>query len=309
TCNKITRVIGLISAVSAAKTKVARAEQTVEEAKAEAKRRARQRLNSANFEESFQNLKLLVEKTAQVLERRKADQEKQLKVVASRKAVCLQTKEEAARALQKLDEQLTAQEADLKSEEEHLLTLVNGSPEHATLTTKISDLKADAEELRGKRNAALALFNSKERFAKQLETYEQAHQRTRDSLLILMTSLKSDNEERMVTFRSRLELQKGLNEVMAGDRLDEVGVETDRRNLQAAVAVTSAIDRMLVKKFEKHPERIKDIEATRAAWAEHTARIRERYSAIIERYKENYGIDPTGSSYFNYPGEGGNTPA
>ena len=295
------------AAITATKSEVERAELAVSDSKSEANSRARKRLLSASFEESLQELQLRTSKAIKILEGRRAELENQLNVVGIRKITAFQVKEEAAQALNNLDQQLNDKEAELKNEEERLPGLENGSPEHAAQTAKISALKKAVEDLRGKRNAALVLFQSKEKFSKELETHEQVHQRLKDNVVMWITSLRSDTEERVVTFRSRLEAQKGLSDVNVAQELDKVTSAVDQRNLEFMVAAAGAADRLRMEKLEKHPERIKDVEAAKAAFAENIALIRKREEAMVEYFRKNYGIDPTESSFFHYTNDGGNT--
>lgn len=291
------------SAVASAQAEVAKADQTTKDAESEAKRRARQRLLSANFEQSLQELQLRANRTIQILTLRRNDHEKQLEAVSVRKVAALKTKEEAAQALSNLDQELNKKEAELLHEEEAITPLENGSPEHATQTTKISQLKAIVEDIRGKRNSAFTLHQSKEKFSKELETHEQVHQRLKDNVIMWITAIKSDTEERVVTFRSRLEAQKGLSDVSVAKELDELSSMVDQKNLEFMVAAAGAADRLRMEKLEKHPGRMKEIEATQAAFAENIALIREREIELVNYYKDNYGIDPTKSSFFHYAGK------
>jgi hypothetical protein len=291
------------SAIERTDAEVAAAEAGVAEAKQEARRRARQRLLSADMERSLQEFQLRVQKTIGIMTERMREIEKQLKTVAGRKATAFDVKEQAARALEKLDDELNGKEAALKREEELLPTLENGTPQHAEQTTKISNLRAAVEELRGRRNTAFVLFQSKEKFAAELEVHERTQQKLRDNQQMWITSLRSDTEERVVTFRSRLEAQKAVSDQDVAKNLDELGAEADQRNLEFMAAAGAASDRLRMEKIEKHPKRLQDVAAVQAAQAEAVAAIRTREAKMIQYFKEKYGIDPTRSSFFHYADE------
>ena len=55
-----------------------------------------------------------------------------------------------------------------------------------------------------------------------------------------------------------------------------------------------------MEKIEKHPERIAKMDEVQAAQAEAVQKIRMREKEAIQWFKENYGIDPTRSSFFSY---------
>ena len=115
-----------------------------------------------------------------------------------------------------------------------------------------------------------------------------------------ITSLRSDTEERVVTFRSRLEAMKAASDQDVAKNLDALGAEADRRNAQYMATVGAASDRLRMEKVESHPKRIAEIAAIAAAQAEAIQQIRVREKAAIDHFKQLYGIDPTESSFFHY---------
>jgi len=261
---------------------------------------ARQRLLSANIEASLQEFMVRVEKTIQIMQQRMKEIESQLQTVSLRKQKAFEVKEQAAEALEKLDQELNKKEADLKREEDLLQSFINGSPEHASQTKKISDLRADVERVRGARNTAFVLYQSKEKFASELEIHERTQMKLRDNQRMWITSLRSDTEERIVTFKSRLEAMKAASDQNVAKALDDLGAEADQRNAEYMASVGAASDRLRMEKIEKHPQRIAAIAAVAAAQAEAVQQIRVREAAAIEHFKKLYGIDPTESSFFHY---------
>lgn len=288
------------SAINAADQKVKDFTQRLENAKLEAKRLARQRLLQANIEGSLQEFMVRVDKTIQIMQRRMKEIEAQLQVVSLRKGKAFEVKAQAAQALEKLDQELNKKEADLKREEDLIQTFVNGSPEYAIQTKKISDLRADVERVRGSRNTAFVLYQSKEKFAAELEIHERTQMKLRDNQRMWIASLKSDTEERVVTFKSRLEAMKAASDQNVARALDDLGAEADQRNAEYMAAVGAASDRLRMEKIEKHPQRVAAIAAVAAAQAEAVQQIRVREAAAIEHFKKLYGIDPTASSFFHY---------
>ena len=287
-------------ALSDARAAQNRAEIELKEAQSEVSRRSRQRLLKADMEASLQEFMLRVEKTIQIMERRKTVIERQLKAVTVKKEGAFAVKEEAARALEQLDQELNAAEERLRSEEDHLDALENGTAEHAEQTQKISALRAEVEDLRGRRNTAFVLFQSKEKFASELEVHERTQMKLRDNQRMWITALRSDTEERVVTFRSRLEAMKAMADQDIAKELDELGADVDQKNVEYMARAGAVSDELRMQRMEKHPERIAEIAAARAAQAEAIQRIRERERRMIEQFKELYGIDPTESSFFHY---------
>lgn len=287
-------------AVVEAEQAILRAQQRIKDAEAEAKRRARQRLMSASFEQSLQEIMLRVDNTIGIMRERMKTVGEQLSAVVNRKKQAFALKEQAAQALEKLEADLNASESELEREEETLTTMVHGSSEYTEQEAKISNLKARVEDIRGRRNAAFTLFQSKEKFAVELEIHERTQTKLRDNLRMWITALQSDTEERVVTFRSRLEAMKAVSDQDIAKQLDDIGAEADQRNAEYMARAGSASDRLRMERVEKHPERIKKVVEVLSAQAEAVAKIREREQKSIEEFKKRYGIDPTKSSFFHY---------
>ena len=291
-------------AIARAQEEIEESKQQLEDVKVQVQREARQRLMQADIETSLQEFMVRVEKTIIIMEGRKTQIEAQLRGVTMKKQNAFQVKEQAARALEQLDQQLNDAEARLKEEEEMLSSLVNGTQEHAAQTQKISDSRAAVEDLRGKRNTAFVLFQSKEKFASELEVHERTQMKLRDNQRMWITALRSDTEERVVTFRSRLEAMKAMADQDIAKQLDDLGAEVDQKNVEYMARAGAVSDELRMKRMEKHPQRIADIASARAAQAEAIQRIRERELVMIQQFKEQYGIDPTASSFFHYEGAG-----
>lgn len=277
----------------------------VETAQVQAKKMARDRLMKASIEESLQQFMFKVEKTIEIMEERRKEVQKQLEAVSARKAEAFHVKEQAAELLEKLDADLNESEAELQSREAELDTMVNGSPEYVAAEKDISALRKKVEEIRGRRNQALVLFQSKERFAAELDVHEKSQMKLRDNQDAWITLLKSDTEERLVTFRSRLEAMKAMSDQDVAQNLDNLGTAIDKSNVDFMAKVGSASDRRRMEMVESQPERIKKIEEARAAQAEAQARIREREHEALKQFREKYNIDPLDSSFFTYTEEEG----
>ena len=289
-------------AIADAESDLKQAQQSLEDNASKIRRESRQRLLQANIESSLQEFMLRVEKTINIMEARKTEIERQLKSVTLKKDAAFKVKEQAARVIEELDQELNEAEDRLRAEEDHMESLINGSAEHATQTQKISELRAEVEDLRGRRNTALVLYQSKEKFAAELEVHERTQMKLRDNQRMWITALRSDTEERVVTFRSRLEAMKAMADQDIAKQLDDMGAELDQKNVEYMARAGAVSDELRMKRMEKHPERVAEIANVRAAQAEAIQRIRERELKMIEQFKEQYGIDPTKSSFFHYEG-------
>ncbi|MAS96755.1 MAG: hypothetical protein CMO55_26485 [Verrucomicrobiales bacterium] len=294
-------------ALREARAGLEKAQTGVETAQIRVKKMARDRLMKASIEESLQQFMFKVEKTIEIMEERRKEVQKQLESVSNRKSEAFRVKEQAAELLEKLDAELNESEGELQSREAELDTMVNGSPEYVAAEKDISALRKKVEEIRGRRNQALVLFQSKERFAAELDVHEKSQMKLRDNQDAWITLLKSDTEERLVTFRSRLEAMKAMSDQDVAQNLDNLGTAIDKSNVDFMAKVGSASDRRRMEMVESQPERIKKIEEARAAQAEAQARIREREHEALAQFRDKYNIDPLDSSFFTYTEDEGST--
>jgi hypothetical protein len=276
------------------------AQKALADAKTKAAQMARQRIMKASMSDSMQEFLLKVNRTIGIMEARKKAIEVQIETVTARKKEAFRVKEGASQKLEELNLKLNQQETQLKQEEEAQTGLVNGSPEYVAQERKVSDLRHEVEATRGSRNNALVLFQSKERFATELEIHEKAQMKLRDNQRSWITLLKSDTQERVVTFNSRLEAMKAMSDQDVAQSLDKVGVEMDARNSEFMASVGSASDKARMGMIENQPERVKRISKALAAQAEAQQLIREREQQVIEDFRRKYGIDPLDSSFFTY---------
>ncbi len=291
-------------AVAEAKKNIEQAQNRIQEAGKEAKRLSRQALLTADMEQSLQDFNYKVEKTIQIMERRLDDIRGQVDAVSTRKSAAFASKEKAAADLEKYDQELNGAEASLEREEELVDTFVNGTVDHSQQVEKVSDLRATVEDLRGKRNTAFTLFQSKEKFAAELEIHERTQMKLRDNQLMWITALKSDTEERVITFRSRLEAMKASSDQEAAKKYDDVGAAIDQNNAEYMAQAGVASDRLRMDKVEKHGDRMAEMAEASGAQAEAIAKVRLQEAKALEEFRNKYGIDPTKSSFFSYNDEG-----
>src|SRR4051812_12483008 len=291
-------------ALTSAKANLEQAQARLAESQARVKKMARERLMSADIEESMQQYSVMVANTIKIMDGRHKTTAAQLKIVTARKAEAFKIKEQAAQALERLEQQLNALESDLQAAEELKGSMVNGSQDYVAQEQVVSNLKVQAEEVRGNRNTAHTIFLSKERYSSELEIHEIATRKTFDTQKVWIAKSKSDSEERQVTFVSRVEQMKAMADFDVIQNQDAVGGRIDLSNASFMAASSAAADRARMTMLEGHPDQMRALEQIRSAQAEHIAQIREREGALIDDFKNRWGIDPFAGSYLH--GEGTN---
>lgn len=277
--------------------KVEKATAALKEAEAEAKKRMRARLKSANYEQSTQIFQRRVAETIRIMEAGMKSVGEQLKNVTVRKKEAFKTLAEAATAMKEIEAKTKRAEAQLKSAEDELATLPNGTPDFVTQQAKVSDLREKVTSLNGDYNTALAIHQSKERFAAQLEVHEITNTKLRDNLRNWITVLKSDTLERVATINSRLEAAKRMVEQEVAARIDTLGSKFDQESTEFMAKAGRVSDDLRMKRIEEQPKRMRDLVEVLKAQAAASRDIQKREDAVRKDFEQRYGIDPFAGSF------------
>ncbi len=279
---------------------LAEARSRLESAEVESKRLARSRLMNATLDRSLSHYTTQVARVIDIMTNRKKDIEVQLAGVSKRRQQALEMKQQASRRVEELDLNLNELEQGLKLAEQELAGLTHGSSQHVAKETEVSNLRNRVETIRGDRNTALAVFQSKERFAEELQIHETTQRKLRDNQTIWIAILRSDTQERLTTFASRLEAMKGMADQQVAQGMDQIGTEIDGRNAETLARIGATSDRIRMDMVEAHPERVRRILNAAGAQAEAIARLRERELEAIAAFRDHYGIDPKATSFFSF---------
>lgn len=269
------------------------ANQALVDSKNQAAKLMRNRLLNQDMDASLQEFQVKVDATIEIMKRRLEDIKTQVDVVGTRKDAAFEAKEQAARDLETATSDLETKESELETEDEILIEIPNGSAEYVEQEQVISAIKKDLEDIRGQRNIKLALFESKEKFATELEVHLAAQQKLRSNQEMWITVLESDTEERVVTFKSRLEAMQASSDQEIAQQLDNLGAKVDQNNAEYMASVTVASDKMVTEKFAAHPERQEEMSIVHAAQLEAIAMVEKKHKAFVQAMADKYGIDPT----------------
>lgn len=291
------------SKTASAQAMVDRAKAAISAAEVESKRLTRSRLMSATLDKSLQNFVMQVSKIIDIMTTRLSAIEEQVGKVSARREQALQMKQAAATKLEELDAKLSQMEQQLQLAEQELQGLTNGSAQYVAKESEVSTLRNQVENVRGDRNTALAVYNSKERFAQELQIHETAQRKLRDNQRIWIAVLKSDTQERLTTFASRLEAMKGMSDQQVAQGMDQIGTEIDGRNAETMARVGATSDKVRQEMFEAQPERIRRILSAMSAQQEAIAQMRAREQDAVKAFRARYGIDPKAESFFSFGGE------
>ena len=248
----------------------------------------------------MQELDLRTKKAIDIMTERRKTVNEQLRIAIQKKTETFKLKEQAAKILQDLDTNLTNFESDLRQAQDVLGTYVNGTPEHVAQSEVVSNLQTHVEETRGSRNIALVDFEKHEEAVEYFQAHENAHRTLRDSLAMWIVMLTRSNEVRRVLFKSRLEAMRASGDEEVAHTYNKVGQEADLRGLEYMVRVRAVSTEAVLRTIEEHPGIMETIHGALAASAESEQGFRLRFSEAIEKFKQQYGYDPTEAFYFHY---------
>ncbi len=284
-------------AVTAANAEIVAAKLALDETKKRVARMARTRLQTADIEQSMQNYMSMSDRSQQVMMKRHEKIGAQLQIVRARLTAAQAIKKQSAAALETLEQQLAAAEQDLIAEESQLSELTNGTPAYSDQEKKISDLRSKAEEIRGNRNVAQTIYQSKEEFVAQLEVHITATRRTHENQKIWMGKQESDNEERQVTWMNKLEMMKAMADMEVAVARDDAGSKIDLDTTSYMATASGLADKQRMQMTENHPRQMRAIADITAAQAKNIVMIRQRENAVLDEFKKKWGIDPLAASF------------
>ncbi|MBI2056200.1 MAG: hypothetical protein HYT37_02375 [Candidatus Sungbacteria bacterium] len=292
---------------------IANAETELESAKGkhaelakEVQMRTRQKLLSSTLDELAQQFLLWSKKTGDALEKDISDEGTQIDIIVQRKTVAVDIQKQATQACEKLGSELKAKEADLKAAEDRLTELESGTSEFVAQGELIGNLRSQVEDLGGRVNNAMILSTNKSKYVDHLVANEIAHRKIRANARALLTILRSSSEERIVLFKSRLELAKKAADQELGKQIHTMGNEMDMDNLGAAVAYGAASDRLINDILKALPGEARETAGILAAQAEAHAQTRRERQDILAEIKERFGVDLSTKSFYSYvAGDGG----
>jgi len=284
--------------IADAKDKIQEAQKELADAKVESLKSARKRLMNASIEGSLKRFGVQVEKVVDIMSARYKDTLVQIGKVGKRLESTLQTKQEAAEKVKILDQQITNKEQEVLNAEQELASLTNGTPEYVAKEREVAKLRNEAEILRGDRNTAFAVLGSKDAFSSELKTHQIAQQKLATNHRIFVAVLKSDTQDRLVTFESRLEAMKNIADQQVAEQLNVIGTEIDCRNAERMAEMAAVSDKIREDMLKAQPERIRRLLNVLDAQAEQITHMRQIEKEAIEEYKRRYGMNLTAGSLF-----------
>lgn len=205
-----------------------------------------------------------------------------------RHAKAMEIVQKASKQLEELLADYQKADTKLKEETAHLADFVNGTPDYAKQKNAIDLAQQEYDRIKGERDKMQAAYNSKEKFAAILQTNMTALKVSTNNLRALAIKLRSDNEEREYTYQNTIQLIKASNSQLTGSSINEVGDETDQKNLEVAVLVATASDKDALERLYQHPENMKRALKVMEAFAKVRDSNKEKALTYLEIIKNGY---------------------
>lgn len=268
----------------------------VTQATSEAKNAMEKRLLNADFSAHYDRFTDRIKATCTVLEKSIDGAWTNYNQVVEQLQVTHEDRTAASKAMEKLDELILAAGEKIKQDQEQCDTLQAGTPERTTMEQAISEQNNHLQELAGKRNEALAIFQAKERATPELEVH-------RDTILaqyhvhrMNLASLRANSDSWRAAFDSRLEQMKGMSSIDASGKIDSVGAAIAQRGAEDAAQTLVASVRQAVEMAEKHPERLAELLNVQSVQHQGMAELMERMQVAMEKSKNRDGSPEEHSS-------------
>ncbi len=272
-----------------AEADIASAKLGVVQAKEQAKIDQERRLLSADFSVHYDRFTKRIEDTCKILETSRDGARANYEQVVEQLRVTYEDKTAAAAAMEALDKLILAANQKLAQDQEQVVTLDAGSAERIELEQSISEQVDQVQELQGRRNEALAIFQAKERATPELETHRDTIQAQYDVHRINLASLRANSDSWRAAFDSRLEQMKGMASIDASSKIDSVGAVLAQDGAEKAAQTLVASVTSALNMIEQHDARLAKMQDVKDIQYEGIAALRERFEAAILKTKNRGG--------------------
>ena len=269
-----------------------------------AERNAARRLSKARIDEAMQRLEAINEQLVTTLGKRRGSAIEQRQIFVRAKTEVFRMKEGAARIMKEADTKLTELEDQLRHEIEALDGYDKSDPEYVVQSERVSSLSTQVEDLRTRRNLALADFEEQEKALVYFEKHESAHRTSENALAMWIVTLTIGIKNRRTLFASQLAQMQSSEGQERASLAQEVGDEADRSGLEYMIRSEAASQNTILKKLEHHKMRMEDIMALVEGGAEAQQQFYVRFQEVIESVKKNSGFDPTKAFRFHWEKDG-----
>jgi hypothetical protein len=265
------------------------AKQSVEDAKtgqSEAKQKAdalfNERMRNASLEDDLQYFIKVTDTAVSILNGMATDGLKQSEVLDVQHKRAEGIFKESAKRKVALQSEMDELDGKYRAALDEGKNIVKGTEASAVHNEKVSQIKKIYDDKKMEFDRMLSLHNSKERAVDVIMTDMTALKVTAGQLTALSTKLRSDNEDRIHTYKAIIQLIKMSKAQEVSSAVERVGVETDRQGMEIATAITGASLQDASDRIELHPKDMEDTGKIMEAFLQ----VGERYNKRLKEYQE-----------------------
>jgi hypothetical protein len=279
-------------------------ESHIEHARRKAESMKRERLMSAEIEQTLNIIQVMGQKTIDIMSERTSSIRNQLEAIKARKEQAFEIKNEASSRATKLVEVVEQLESEVQNEELAVDSFETGSAEHTTQLAKVSMLRSTLQEERGKLKVVQTVLDEKTKSIQEHESHQEAQQKLLSNHQMWIATLKSKLQEDLVKDQSYLEMLKAAADQEIAQNVDTMTDEKNARQMENVAKIIVASDNAYIEKMKLTPDQIRRRANVAQALAKHAADLSEDEAKLREEMISNYGIDPLSASEFTYREDG-----
>lgn len=262
----------------------------IEEATKVAEDMRADRLQEADFEQSFQTITACVNKTVKVLQDRIQALGAQCAEAQDKKETSYANKQTAASNMEQRQTEVAQLAAQYAQESELRETLEIGSSERVKQEAKVSNLERKYEEAKAAHDQQMVVFQSMEKATAKLGIDETSLRAGLHSHKVTLAQLVADSDVWLVEFRNRVAQIKAMASQQASSDLIQLGSAVRRENAKRSAEFAIGSLANITEQAERHPAQMEDLSTIATAMAEGLLSHAKRWEAIEEKTKQAGGL-------------------
>ena len=278
--------------IASAESAIAEAEEAVETAKeaigvatATAQKMRDERLQGADFEESFAFIEACVKQTKLAIGERIKHLDAQSNEAEAKRVQSFERKQTAAQNMETQQVKVAELQARFQQESEARDQLPAGSSERVAEDAKVVATQHEFEEARARHDQQLAVYQEMEKAVKALEIQESALRVGLHAHKVELARLVAGSDVWVVEARNRIAEIKSLASQQASKDLIEVNVAVRKDNVRNSAAFALASLRLVTEQAERHPAEMADLNVYGDSMGEGLQEFADRWKAVTDRIK------------------------
>ncbi len=274
--------------VAAQETEVA-TKTAIEVATATAQKMRDDRLQNADFEESFAFIEACVKQTKIAITERIKNLTDQSSEAEAKRTQSFERQQTAAKNMETSQTKVDELAARFQQESEARDQLPAGSSERVEADAKVAATQHEFEEARARHDQQLAIYQEMEKAIKALTIQETALRVGLHAHKVELARLTAGSDVWVVEARNRLAQIKSLASQQASQDLIEVNIAVRKDNVRSSAAFALASLRLVTEQAERHPHEMADMGVYDDSMHEGLQLYADRWKAVSDQVKAENG--------------------